>query len=296
MLRKVLIAPQSDSCIVVAHLTVRDLFRMNAIDSRLIIFSTQKKFNDRNADDMQSGDIDVETLKKHYHLGQVSTFIDWTTFGPSYKHPYLNSIPPASKEKAIAMLYDELRSQSYVFSFQGPYQGLIKDLFNHMQRNNGRDYQNPAMNNAYRNLILADNSPNSTRAIIKRAIEQFDFSKSKLTKENFTNDLYKSHLPKYTRWKDWVNGMGITVHDVNSTEISIESLVLEGNKYTAVIKYRAQDHFGLDREDILKPKFNSISFFRIWFVLQRAKHLAQKPFFTNFEASITLTGEANVKI
>ncbi len=150
---------------------------MNVIDSRLIIFSTQKKFNDRNADDMQSGDIDVDTLKKHYHLGQVSNFIDWTTFGPSYKPPYLNSIQPVSREKAIAMLYDELRSQSYVFSFQGPYQGLIKDLFNHMQRNNGRDYQNPAMNTAYRNLILADNFPNSARAIIKRGIEQFDFSK-----------------------------------------------------------------------------------------------------------------------
>lgn len=245
---------------------------------------------------MQSGDIDVDTLKKHYHLGQVSNFIDWTTFGPSYKHPYLNSIQPVSREKAIAMLYDELRSQSYVFSFQGPYQGLIKDLFNHMQRNNGRDYQNPAMNTAYRNLILADNFPNSTRAIIKRGIEQFDFSKSKLTKENFTNDLYKSHLPKYTRWKDWVNGMGITVHDVNSTEISIESLTLEGKNYTAVVKYRAQDHFGLDREDIMKAKFNSIAFFRIWFVLQRAKHLAQKPFFTNFEATITLTGETNVQI
>ncbi|WP_308201857.1 DUF3289 family protein [Erwinia mallotivora] len=41
-------------------------------------------------------------------------------------------------------------------------------------------------------------------------------------------------------------------------------------------------------------QFNSISFFRIWFVLQRAKHFAQKPFFTNFEATITLTGENNV--
>ncbi|WP_338328017.1 DUF3289 family protein [Rosenbergiella metrosideri] len=99
MLRKVLIAVQKYSCIVGVHLTVRDLFRMNAIDSRLIIFSTQKKFNDRHADDMQSGDIDVDTLIKHYHLGQVSTFIDWKTFGPSYKHPYLNSIPPASKQR-----------------------------------------------------------------------------------------------------------------------------------------------------------------------------------------------------
>ncbi|WP_258873253.1 DUF3289 family protein [Pantoea ananatis] len=163
-----------------------------------------------------------------------------------------------------------------------------------MQRNNGRDYQHPMMNHAYKNLILTDNSPNSTLAVIKDTIEQFDFSKSELTKEHFSKVLAKSRLPKYTRWKDWVNGVGIAIHDVNSTEISIESLIFQGNKYTAVIKYRAQDHFGLDRENILKAKFNSIGFFRIWFVLQRAKHFAQKPFFTNFEATITLTGENNV--
>lgn len=150
------------------------------------------------------------------------------------------------------------------------------------------------MNNAYRNLILSGNSANSTLSIIKNTIEQFDFNKSELTKEHFSAVLSKSHLPKYTRWKDFVNGMGITVHDINSTEISIESLTFQGNKYTALVKYRAQDHFGLDKENILKAKFNSITFFRIWFVLQRAKHFAQKPFFTNFEATITLTGKNNV--
>ncbi|WP_275235134.1 DUF3289 family protein [Pantoea ananatis] len=93
---------------------------MEGIDKKLTIFTTKKRFNDRNADDMQSGDMDVDTLKKHYHLGQVSTFIDWTTFGPSYQHPATNSIRPVSRERAIAMLYDELRSQSYVFSFRGP--------------------------------------------------------------------------------------------------------------------------------------------------------------------------------
>ena len=243
---------------------------------------------------MQSGDMDVDTLKKYYHLGQVSTFIDWTTFGPSYRYPSAHTIPPVSRERAIAMLYDELRSQSYVFSFRGPYQGLIIDLFNHMQRNSGKDYQHPTMNNAYKNLILSDRSSNSTLSIIKNTIEQFDFNKSALTKEHFSTVLSKSYLPKYTRWKDFVNGMGITVHDINSTEISIESLVFQGNKFTAIIKYKAQDHFGLDKDDILKVRFNSIVFFRIWFVLQRAKHFAQKPFFTNFEATITLTGENNV--
>ncbi|MGE1562540.1 DUF3289 family protein [Pantoea septica] len=37
---------------------------MKGIDKRLIIFTTKKRFNDRNADDMQSGDMDVDTLKK----------------------------------------------------------------------------------------------------------------------------------------------------------------------------------------------------------------------------------------
>lgn len=267
---------------------------MRGLKNKLTIFTTIKRFNDRYADDMQSGDMDTETLKQQYHLGQVSTFIDWTTYGSPYKHPYTNAIAPVNKENAIAMLYDELRSQSYVFSFRGPYQGLIVDLFNHMQRNNGRNYQHPIMNYAYKNLILSDNSPNSTLAIIRDTVEQFDFSKSQLTKEDFSKALAKSHLPKYTRWKDWINGMGITVHDVNSTEISIESLTFQGNKYTAVINYKAQDHFGLDREDILKTKFNAIGFFRIWFVLQRAKQFAQKPFFTNFEATITLTEVNNV--
>ncbi|MFC6378366.1 DUF3289 family protein [Tatumella terrea] len=267
---------------------------MKGIDKKLIIFTTNKRFNDRTADDMQSGDMDVDTLKKHYNLGQVSTFIDWTTFGPSYQHHATNSIRPVSRERAIAMLYDELRSQSYVFSFRGPYRGLIIDLFNHMQRSNGKDYQHPTMNNAYKNLILSDKSVDSTLSIIKNTIEQFDFDRFQLTKEYFPGVLSKSHLPKYTRWKDFFNGMGITVHDISSTEISIESLTFQGNKYTAVVKYRAQDHFGLDKDDILKAKFNSIIFFRIWFVLQRAKHFTQKPFFTNFEATITLTGENNV--
>jgi len=81
---------------------------MKGIDKKLIIFTTKKRFNDRNADDMQSGDIDVDTLKKHYHLGQVSTFIDWSTFGPSYKHPSIRSLQLVEKEplRCYMMSYD----------------------------------------------------------------------------------------------------------------------------------------------------------------------------------------------
>lgn len=85
--------------------------------------------------------------------------------------------------------------------------------------------------------------------------------------------------------------MGITAHDINSTEISIGSLSIQKNKYTATVKFVAQDHFGLDSDDISKIKFNSITFFRIWFVLQRYNKFYYKPFFTNFEAQVTISGD-----
>ncbi|CAI1645616.1 Protein of uncharacterised function (DUF3289) [Serratia quinivorans] len=267
---------------------------MRGLTRALTIFTGKKPFNDRLADDMQCGDMNERTLKQCYHLEQISTHINWSTYKAPYDHPLTRNIPAASKEKVVSMLFDELRSSSRYFSFIGAYQGVIAKLFNHMQYNNGVAYYDVQMDQAYKKLILSDKSENSTLVRIKNVLDTFDFNSYELNKEAFSLQLSQSRLPKYVRWKDSVNGLGVTVHDINSTEISIESLVFQGNSYTAVVKYKAQDHFGLDKDDIGKLKFNSISFFRIWFVLQRYEKFAYKPFFTNFGAKITLTGENNV--
>lgn len=267
---------------------------MRGLTRPLTIFTSKKPFDDRFADDMQFGDMNELTLKKHYRLEQISTHIDWSTYKPPYFHPATRNIPPKSKEKVVSMLFDELRASSRFFSFVGAYQGLIVKLFNHMQFGNGVDYHDIQMDQAYKKLILSDKSENSTLVRIKNVLDTFDFNKYDLTKDAFSLQLSQSRLPKYTRWKDCINGLGITVHDVNSTEISIESLAFHEGRYTAVVNYKAQDHFGLDKDDISKIKFNSISFFRIWFVLQRYERFAYKPFFTNFGAKFTLMGENNV--
>ncbi|HFF9836169.1 DUF3289 family protein [Serratia ureilytica] len=264
---------------------------MRELTRPLTIFTSKKPFNDRFADDMQYGDMDERTLKQRYRLGQVSTFIDWSIYKSPYDHPATRNIPAAGKEKAVAMLFDELRAASRYFSFTGVYQGLIVKLFNHMQGNNGTDFQDVQMDLAYKRLILSDKSENSTLIRIKSVLDTFDFNSYRLNKEAFALQLSQSRLPKYVRWEDCINGMGVSVHEVNSTEISVDSLVFQGNRYTAVISYKAQDHFGLDKEDISKLKFNSIGFFRIWFVLQRYKEFAFRPFFTNFGAKIIVTGE-----
>ncbi len=87
--------------------------------------------------------------------------------------------------------------------------------------------------------------------------------------------------------------MGISVHDTWATHITLKSLQIDNHRYRAIVHYKVQDHFGLDSHDILKTKFNQFRFFRIWFVLQHYNQFGFKPFMTNMEASIEITGERN---
>lgn len=87
--------------------------------------------------------------------------------------------------------------------------------------------------------------------------------------------------------------MGISVHDTWATHITLKSLKINGDSYRAVVHYKVQDHFGLDGNDILNIKYRQLRFFRIWFVLQRYNKLAFKPFMTNMEASVVITGGRN---
>lgn len=94
-----------------------------------------------------------------------------------------------------------------------------------MQYNNGTDFQDVQMGLAYKRLILSDKSENSTLIRIKSVLDTFDFNSYQLNKDAFTLQLSQSRLPKYVRWEDCINGMGVSVHEVNSTEISIDSFV-----------------------------------------------------------------------
>jgi len=105
--------------------------------------------------------------------------------------------------------------------------------------------------------------------------------------------ILSAKLPKFDRFQDHYNGMGITVHDTWATHITIKSLQVDNDRFRAIVHYRIQDHFGLDSDDISKFKFNQFRFFRIWFVLQRFNQFCFKPFITNMAATVEVTGEYN---
>ncbi|SCC13103.1 YPO3983 family protein [Kosakonia oryziphila] len=278
---------------------------MAALQFPCTIFTTQNRMDDYGAKDMRCGDLTEAQLKSQYGLVDVST----------RANPYtLTKITPfnqpqsmfygsrgegekITRQQCTAILFDEFRQLSRLFSVYGPYSYLIEKMITHMQNGNGPPFRDMALDRALKEHVLNDRTRNSTRLLLEDVLknsinwEQQYIPTDK--KDALRAAILQGKLPKFDRFQDNFNGMGITVHDTWATHITIKSLQINNNRYRAVLHYKVQDHFGLDVDDISKFKFNQFRFFRIWFVLQRFNQFSFKPFMTNIEATIEISGERN---
>ncbi|NNS08338.1 YPO3983 family protein [Erwinia sp. JH02] len=281
---------------------------MSALSFPCTIFTTKKRMDDFGANDMCCGDLSAEQLKRDFGLATVSDRVDpWTL--ARKKHQQVPTYPAASsawkaesisKQECINILFDEFRECAKLFSFYGPYRDNIIEMITHMQHKKGLDFSSSRLDSALREQILTDRSDeNSSRLLLKDALTiNIDWENSYYPlnfKYLLTDAIDSGILPKFDRIKDRFNGMGISVHDTWATQIIIKSLKVENNRFRAVVYYKIQDHFGLDNLDIQNWKFRQFNLFRIWFVLQHYSQFAFKPFMTNMEATIEITGERRVK-
>ncbi|BCQ38777.1 hypothetical protein ERHA54_13800 [Erwinia rhapontici] len=281
---------------------------MSALSFPCTIFTTKKRMDDFGANDMCCGDLSAEQLKRDFGLATVSDRVDAWTLARK-KHQQVPTYPAASsawkaesisKQECINILFDEFRECAKLFSFYGPYRDNIIEMITHMQHKKGLDFSSSRLDSALREQILTDRSDeNSSRLLLKDALTiNIDWENSYYPlnfKYLLTDAIDSGILPKFDRIKDRFNGMGISVHDTWATQITIKSLKVENNRFRAVVYYKIQDHFGLDNLDIQNWKFRQFNLFRTWFVLQHYSQFAFKPFMTNMEATIEITGERRVK-
>ncbi|EKM5065508.1 DUF3289 family protein [Cronobacter turicensis] len=271
----------------------------------LVLFCTQRKFNDKSAPDMKSGDLTAEQLQQHFNLNHVSDRVDpyqlrkMTAF--SNPQSRFAGIYGAGRgdlltvDQCATLLFDELRNTAWPFSMYGDCREIINRIFSHMQHEKGADFQDLKLNAALRERILKDTTHNSTLLAIRRIISSgVDYTNKGFPQAltgQFAYTLGKLVLPKFNDLSDRFNGLGITVHDIHATQITLTQLRVEEDGWSATVKYQCQDHFGLDETDIRNPKFNQFLFFRIWFVLQHYHRFGFKPFMTNMEATFNLSEE-----
>ena len=281
---------------------------MVALQFPCTLFKTQKWMDDYSASDMQCADLTEAALKSHYGLGYISDRVDPYTLTRRSSMDRPQSMfccnlrgqgEKITRQQCASMLFDEFRLLSRQFSLYGPYSHLIEKMITHMQNGNGKPFRDMALDGALKEQILNEKSENSTLLRINEVIKNYIKWKENTYPIEKKDELRKAisggKLPKFDRFQDNYNGMGITVHDTWVTHITLNSVHIENDRYRAVVHYKVQDHFGLDSEDILKTKFCQFHFFRIWFVLQRYNQFGFKPFMTNMAATVEVSGGRDEK-
>jgi uncharacterized protein (TIGR03034 family) len=102
--------------------------------------------------------------------------------------------------------------------------------------------------------------------------------------------MQSSKLPKFNRYTDRVNGLGVSIHDIYAQQIKLVRFQRYAMSWEGLLSFKGQDHFGLGREDIANELYKNFRFFRIWFFLQRHRDYAYKPFMTNLTAHVHFKG------
>ena len=279
-----------------------------------LIYQTLRQMDDDKAKDMHHGDLDALTLRNKLNLDvdTVSARVNARTLRLlNQPNPYMMSSPYAiatipdtmpvvSREEAATLMFDEFRELAKLFSFHGEYQHIITEMITHMQDNSGTPYSSPLLDQALREQIMDDHSEQSSLLLIRDILTPvIDYGygfiplekKEKLFDEkgNF-KDLSRAVLPKFDRLTDRTNGLVISVHDTWATHITLESLEVTGGSFRAKVHYRVQDHFGLDDTDIMNPQYREFRIFRLWFALQRWKEYGYRPFITEINATVEISG------
>lgn len=274
-----------------------------------LIYQTKNHMDDYQAKDMHYGDLDTLALRNKFGIdvdnvsvkvnpwllkrkneaAELATPLSYAISG--YDSVSQNSV---SRDEAAALMFDEFQELAKIFSFQREYRNVITEMITHMQENSGTPYSSPQLDMALKEQILNDHSENSSLSRIEKALNidiSYEYGFIPLSKKgSLTAAIQGTVLPKFNRSIDNTNGLVIAVHDTWATHITLESLEVDGDSYRAKVHYRVQDHFGLDEADIINPVYREFRIFRLWFALQRWDKYGYKPFITEMNTTVEISG------
>ncbi|VEB92999.1 Protein of uncharacterised function (DUF3289) [Citrobacter koseri] len=267
------------------------------------IFATSHRFEDYHIDDMQYGDLDdwdFDTLGLKDISARVDPFrclqFDMMTTFNSQALDFGHQQPqgrPISRQHCADIMFDEMKELSAQFA-KGLYSPIIGELIDHFHYGNGQPWFGELLNRAYEEVIRGVGT-NDMLMKIRDEINKQLHSKRDARLDDFffvrlKSEMQDSKLPKFNRYIDRVNGLGVSVHDIYAQQIKLVRFQRYAMSWEGLLSFKGQDHFGLGREDIANELYKNFCFFRIWFFLQRHSDYAYRPFLTNLNAHAHIKG------
>ncbi|EPI2800476.1 DUF3289 family protein [Citrobacter koseri] len=267
------------------------------------IFATFHRFEDYHIDDMQYGDLDdwdFDTLGLKDISARVDPFrclqFDMMTTFNSQALDFGHQQPqgrPISRQHCADIMFDEMKELSAQFA-KGLYSPIIGELIDHFHYGNGQPWFGELLNRAYEEVIRGVGT-NDMLMKIRDEINKQLHSKRDARLDDFffvrlKSEMQDSKLPKFNRYIDRVNGLGVSVHDIYAQQIKLVRFLRYAMSWEGLLSFKGQDHFGLGKEDITNTLYKNFRFFRIWFFLQRHRDYAYRPFLTNLNAHAHIKG------
>lgn len=265
------------------------------------IFSTRRCFDDYFIDDMQCGDLNDWDIQK-LGLDDISARVDPLKCLLFDRMTYFNTHTSGfgaqqrkgrtiSRQQCADIMFDEMKALSTQFA-SGQYAPLIGRLIDHFHYGNGRPWNDELLNRAYADIIKRNDVLMKTQKSIN---DRLYSKRQAILDKNFFVTLgvaikKDSRLPRFNRFIDSFNGLGISVHDIYAQQIRLVRLQRYATSWEGLLSFKGQDHFGLGKEDITNALYKNFRFFRIWFILQRHRDYAYRPFLTDFSANARIGG------
>lgn len=268
------------------HFDPRGLMIQLQKAERRLIYSTKNMMNDFTVDDMRYGDLTKEQILAQGKLNRVNVL------GEEYK------INMFDFNKTVDEHFASMDNMAF-WTASGEYAPLIQIMLEKFRKNEGGVLQHKLLQKAF----LEHKTTKECVQIITKLIKELlsNSEHNRISQKDLIELRAKIGrnviLPKFTDW-DWFNGLGITIHDTYSTKIYLDELdILDSNtndfrrkKFTGILTFQIQDHFGLDIADVNGKIFELSSWFCSWFILQRYKPYGYKPFINEANFSIRIEG------
>lgn len=238
------------------------------------IFHTRNSLNDKNADDLKSGDLSYDEIIK---LGQIKNFAisQNEMLYPPYAH------------------FAVLRAGAFIVAW-GEYAPIITKMIDHFEQSSGSLFTDPLLDKALKTHARTARFNSKVSELISNHLSN-QLSVTPEIKDQISSVLRDPvkgvSLPKFADDTDAINGLGIAVHDVHALKVDLVDLEYKGNQFRGTLRYKAQDHFGLDKADVNGGKlFEFAPPFRSWFLLQRYEKYAFKPFINEMNFDLKIEG------
>lgn len=227
------------------------------------VFSTSHRFENYYVDDMQCGDLndwDIQKLGLDDISARVDPFKCLLFDRMTYFNPHASGFGAQqrkgrtiSRQQCADIMFDEMKSLSTQFA-SGQYAPLIGKLIDHFHYGNGQPWAGELLTRAYEEVIRGVGT-NDVLMKIRNEINIQLHSKRDARLDDFffarlKSAIQDSKLPKFNRYIDKVNGLGVSVHDIYAQQIKLMRFQRYARSWEGTLFFKGQDHFGLGKEDI----------------------------------------------